>query len=97
MRRVIGGHGVDDATTQGVLQRLDVARRSQRRVHLEDGVVVRTRALVEREVMGCDFEGHRQTLVAGAKHHLDRASRREVQEVQRAARQAHEFDVAHAP
>ena len=81
MRSVVGGDGVDGAIGQGRLDGVDVRRRTQRRVDLEDGVV-RGHALVgQREVVRRRFCRDRQLGSLGRPHHDDRHRRREVQEV----------------
>ena len=61
---------------------------AQRRVDLEDRVVARDRGVGEQQVVRRHLGGHRQPLGLGPPHQLDRAGRRQVQEVHRAPRSA---------
>ena len=90
---VVGGDRVDRAVGEPGLDRLDVGRGAQRRVHLEQWVVAGEQFVGEREVMRRGLRRDGQALRLRLPHELHRARRAQVEEVHRGSGQSHELDV----
>ena len=94
MGRVVGGERVDRPVGERRAQRLDVTRVSQRRRHLGVRAVARHRLLGEEEMMRRHLGGDREPAGLRVAQQCDRAGRAHVRDVQTAARQVRERDVA---
>jgi len=90
-----GDDAVDGAVENALLQGLHVGAEAQRWVHLEVGVVlVGDVLLVEEEVVGRDLAGHGQALGLGAADEIEPLGGGDVRDVQGAAGETAELDVA---
>jgi hypothetical protein len=93
VRRVIGRDDVDRSIAHRVLQRLDIVRCPQRRIHLGVGVVPLDRRFGEREVVGTHLGGDADPAFLSPPNQLDRSLRARMTDVYVAARQTGEEDV----
>ena len=94
MRRVVGDDAVDRAVGDAGTKRGGVLGRAQRRIHLEVRVVsVVERGLVEEQVVRADLGRDGQSLRLGRADELHAVRRRDVADVQGAAREAAQLDV----
>ena len=94
VRRVIGRDEIDRAVRHRLLQRRDVVRGAQRRVHLRVRVVALDRVFRERDVMRTDLRRHVDAALLPPANQLDRSARAHVAEVDVPAGAPREEDVA---
>ena len=94
VRRVVGGDRIDRAVGQAAPKRVPILARAQRRVHLEVRVVRQEVVVGEDQVVGRDLGGDRQTLGLGRPHELDGAGARQVAQVEPAAGEPGDREVA---
>ena len=94
VRRVIGRDEIDRSVAHRLLQRGDVVRRAQRRIHLRVRVVALDRVFGQRDVMRTDLGGHVDSALLAPANQLDRSARAHVAEVNVSARATREQNVA---
>ena len=97
VRRVIGGDGVDAAVDDAADHLVAIGGLAQRRVHLDVGVVALERLVGEDEVVRRHLAGHGDAARLAGAHRAQRAARRQVGDVEAAAGQAGQRDVALDP
>jgi len=91
---MVGGDRVDRPVGERCAQRLDVAPRAQRRGHLRIRAVARDRLLGEEEMVRRHLGRDRQPACLRVAEKRDRSRRAHVGDVEAAARQLDERDVA---
>ena len=94
MRRVIGRDEIDRAVAHRLLQRVDVVRRAQRRIHLRVRVVAFDRVFGERDVMRTHLGRHVDVPILAPANELDRSTRAHVAQVNVSTGAPSEEDVA---
>jgi len=95
MGGMVGRDAVDAAVEQTLHERLTVGGSAQRRIHLEVRVIGLIEGrLVEEEMVRRGLAGHRQPLGLRGAHHVETAGGGQMLDVQRAAGQPAECDIA---
>ena len=94
VRRVVGGDEIDRSVAHRLLQRGDVVRRAQRRIHLRVRVVALDRVFRERDVVRAHLRRDVDVPLLAPANQLDRSARAHVAEVHVPPRAAREQDVA---
>ena len=79
--RVIGDEQINRAVGEPLLQRFDISRSAQRRIHLRIRVVAFDRIFGERDVVRADFRRHVDAALLAPPDELDRALRAEMAQV----------------